>query len=325
MGGLVTRWAQHLDPALFARLTERGEVVFLGTPGRGSFAAPLALTGEYPPIKMLAALDLRASKADVLEIVSDFAGMTQLLPAPAILPDDIRKYLYDADSWAPHGELTVDNLNVALSQHAVMEGLDNADLHIVLGDGLETPVAVRVTDGELEFQLAPSGDGTVSVECGTVDDVRSVYYADRTGHGDLVKDPKALQGVVDLLESGSTKQFLRSRVSRGAAPDAEVGSFVSAAETGDRLSRATTQSTRGVVPGVRSAMPSSRLVAQQIVADGLGVLLPTTVADGPGIVEVEIVHGDLQSANYPVLLGHATGTPISGAESRASISFSMGS
>ena len=50
---------------------------------------------------------------------------------------------------------------------------------------------------------------------------------------------------------------------------------------------------------VDAAAPSSEATRQEMPA-----------------LTVQIVHGALDEASYPLLIGHATGTPISGAESR---------
>ena len=88
MGGLVIRHAlAGLGEEQRRELRDReGRVVQLGTPNRGSFAAPLALRGEYPPIKMLARLDLRKSIDDVLDIVWTFPGLLDLMPDPELDP-----------------------------------------------------------------------------------------------------------------------------------------------------------------------------------------------------------------------------------------------
>ena len=111
MGGLVARTfiGRHRDTweAMDDRGGAGGRLVMLGTPNRGSYSIPLALSGEDIAIKGLAAVDRRNDREKIRRIVASFPGTYQMLPSPHLhlpFPDDHDR-LYDAAAW---GDVEVD-------------------------------------------------------------------------------------------------------------------------------------------------------------------------------------------------------------------------
>lgn len=327
MGGLVTRCALALDGAtggdgqvtpLIDRLTARGgRVVLAGTPNQGSFATPLALVGRHPVLSGLSRVDLRASLDDWLDTVWTFPGLAQLLPRPGLPgePDGgvTVEWLYETSRWPgrdPDGAAAV--LAAARRLHADLERCDGAGVHLILGDRVITPVAVRPsgTSG-FEVGMGDAGDGTVARRCGELAHA-TTYYAAGVEHGNLVKDPRTLQAIVDVLGRGSTR--LLSSAPRGVTdgvgtPDPD---WVSAAEAGQRLAGAGAAGRGGpaVLPQVWD-----RREALDAGLDALTPFLGTAASRVPPL-RLRVVHGDVECAHHPVLLAHATGTPIAGAEER---------
>ena len=118
----------------------------LGTPNRGSFAAPLALRGEYPPIRFLAALDIRKDIDDVLDIVWTFRGLLELLPDPRLdSGDESASFLYDPQLWGKRlesAEALRAELDAAGDRHEALS-LDGSGIDLIVGDGMPTPTAAR--------------------------------------------------------------------------------------------------------------------------------------------------------------------------------------
>ena len=65
----------------------------LGSPHRGSFTIPLVLLGREETVRKLALLDMTQSREAILEIVSGYQGLLELLPNTGNLP------LFRPDTW----------------------------------------------------------------------------------------------------------------------------------------------------------------------------------------------------------------------------------
>ncbi len=333
MGGLVVRCAlaggaEGNGSSLAGRLREcGGRVVLAGTPNQGSFATPLALIGRHPVLSGLSRVDLRGSLEDWLDTAWTFPGLVQLLPRPDLPgepPDsDPVEWLYEPSRWPgrdPAGVAEV--LTAARRLHAGLPADDGTDVHLVLGDRLPTPVAIRPTGATgFEVALADAGDGTVAWRCGELPGA-TTYCAPGVAHGDLVKDARTLQAIVDVLDRGSTRLLTPTShgTARGAArgaprgADASVTGWLSPAAAGQRLAAAAGAAT-GSRGGPAAAQPWDRRGVLDAGLDALAPFLGTAASRVPPL-RLRIVHGDVECARHTVLLAHATGTPIAGAEER---------
>ncbi|WP_138761172.1 DUF7379 domain-containing protein, partial [Modestobacter altitudinis] len=324
MGGLVARYALTEEAAgtdghgssLAVRLEERGgRVVLAGTPNQGSLATPLALIGRHPVLAGLSRVDLRGSLDDWLDTVWTFPGLLQLLPRPGLVGEPgggAVEWLYDPLRWPGRDPAAVAAvLDAARTLHGRLRTDEGAGVHLVLGDGVSTPVAIRPTGtAGFEIGMGDFGDGTVARRCGELARA-TTYYAPGVAHGDLVKDARTLQAIVDLLERGSTRLLTSTARGASAGGDGPAPEWVSAGEAGQRL--AGTGGSRGgpVVP----TPVWDRRGALDAGLDALAPFLGTAASRVPPL-RLRIVHGDVECARHPVLLAHATGTPIAGAEER---------
>ncbi|HSD29048.1 MAG TPA: hypothetical protein VLL75_17240, partial [Vicinamibacteria bacterium] len=86
MGGFVARRFIQLFPDVWASMNDPerrgrgGRLVMLGTPNRGSFAIPGALSGEEDVVKKLALIDLTRGVDGILDILNTFPGSYQTMP-----------------------------------------------------------------------------------------------------------------------------------------------------------------------------------------------------------------------------------------------------
>jgi triacylglycerol esterase/lipase EstA (alpha/beta hydrolase family)/CHAT domain-containing protein len=327
MGGLVVRRARQLDRDLFTRLGD-GRVVLAGVPNHGSFATPLALIGRHAVIANLARLDLRASRDDWLDVLWTFPGLWQLLPQPGLATSVSRDggdtdWLYDVATWqqrkVDHKRLEA-LLHGARDLHGALAEDHGQGLHLILGDGVRTPTGIRRALGPDVFEvlLGNAGDGTVALPCGELEEAAKTYYAPGVEHGNLVKDANVLQGILDILRQGTTAQLRDVPISatvRGGPTGLAREDVWRSPDEAERVLWPASGSTRGEESVAVSPDVWTRTEALDATLDALAPVLGTTGRSLPPL-HVSMVHGGLEQAQYPLLIGHATGTPISGAEGR---------
>ena len=316
LGGLVIRHAlRSADRDLQAELLDRGgRIVQLGTPNRGSFAAPLALRGEYPPIRFLAALDIRKDIDDVLDIVWTFRGLLELLPDPRLdSGEESASFLYDPQLWGKRlgsAEALRAELDAAGDRHEALS-LDGSGIDLIVGDGMPTPTAARRSPTlGFEIEVCSAGDGTVAHVCSDLENVRT-WFATGVSHGNLVKDARTVRALRDILLRGST-DLLRvtpSQLGRGGTTP-EGGRWYSPTEAALLVDDSDTAARMSV-----GEPPWTRRDAAVRMVDGM-VAVAGQAPPSRDQLEVSVRHGDLQCADYPLLLGHAAGTPLAGAEGR---------
>src|SRR5262245_42207937 len=208
MGGLVSRRFQQRHPDTWKAMDDAtgagrgGRLVMLGTPNRGSFAIPLTLSGAEKILKALAVGDIHHSLKQLLEIISTFPGLYQMLPSPlADLGDDEdHAKLYDVANW---GAVPAKAPHLARAD-AFMRDLDAVidpqRLLYVAGYDRETPVGIKIeSPGKFSYRRTHDGDGRVPHELGLLDEVMT-YWVDET-HGDLAKNLHVLDAITELLQS----------------------------------------------------------------------------------------------------------------------------
>ena len=209
MGGLVSRRFAQRHSATWQAMDDTtgagrgGRLVMLGTPNRGSFAIPLTLSGAEKILKVLAVGDIHHSMKQLLEIISTFPGMYQMLPSPLAELGDDHKKLYDVARW---GALPAKAPLLARAD-AFMRDLDAViDPHRLLyvaGANRDTPVGIRIeSDGKFSYRKSLDGDGRVPHELGLLEGV-TTYWVEET-HGDLAKNGHVLDAITELLQTGKT-------------------------------------------------------------------------------------------------------------------------
>lgn len=320
MGGLVAR---HALAALGADDASEGDeagdgsgglgrLVQLGTPNWGSFAVPLVLRGDERLVTWLAAADLRNSKEEIVDILRGFPGILELLPSPS-LPSgrDVRGDL--AGLYRPGAAVggSAEDAAYAAALTAASEAQARrataapvpAGSAMVLGSGHWTVLGYRVEGGEARFGRTRAGDGRVPHALALVDGIET-WYGD-ADHGAMLADPRVLGSLAPLL--GGDAPTLLSR-------------------TDPTTTRGTAEVSEPVVRGVDLVEPVPLRRGAGGTADEPAVdrtELAVGAATGwIGVVpsqavrslRIEVVHGLVQRAQGPWLLGHVDGTPLSGTE-----------
>jgi pimeloyl-ACP methyl ester carboxylesterase len=225
MGGLVARalmrayperWQGLADPD--GSLRRGGRLIMLGTPNFGSFAISQVLTGANDSLRRLALFDVSHSGRDLTAIAQSFAGVYQMLPAPAkvqALGKPHLEKLYDAKTYGAQ-EVSRRHLEAAREFHAWIEpAVDAKRMLYVAGYNQRTADDIPDLNGQLSdpeadrktqtiYSFTPDGDGTVPHSLGLLAEqgVRTYYVEEE--HGTLPRHPRLIQALDSLLERGET-------------------------------------------------------------------------------------------------------------------------
>lgn len=229
MGGLVTRAMISLRPQLWKRIRERdgSRFIMLGTPNRGSYQIPRLILGQEKTFRMLAMLDLRNSAQQLLDIISRFPGVLQLLP----MDQDGKWNFLEAATWDKFpntGRMRwvkpqAKDLEQARKFQAFLEAgkKDIGDWNSVVyvaGCGRGAPIGMDLGGRQdINFLGTNRGDGTVPWETGILPELtNNTYYMD-VPHGDLANHKEDFAALYDLLNEGATTRLLKTppRFDRG--------------------------------------------------------------------------------------------------------------
>ena len=226
MGGLVSRSFIQRHPKRWEKAAggaRGGRLVMLGTPNYGSFEIVQLLEGINGNIRKLALADLRNSTKDLLEIIKNFVGTYQMLPAPGSTGG--AEKLYDPASY---GSLQPpqNRFDAAKSFHQELKDIvDPQRMIYVAGYGFDTAVAVQdfaqLDSKKKGYIYNKLGDGTVPHAFGLLPGTPAYYV--EAEHGALPEDKSVLGAIDELLELGKTDK-LASRLprTRGAELEAEI-------------------------------------------------------------------------------------------------------
>jgi hypothetical protein len=267
MGGLVARAAVTALGADHGKKV--AQVIMLGTPNFGSFAAVQSMRGVGDTVKKLAFIDLRHDAEELVNrVLAPMPGFCQLLPSP-------ERYtaidLFDPRQWPASGPQPVPA--VLRQVPRVLSKLAPADdrFFLIAGVNRETITGLRRDDqsGEFVYELSMAGDGTVPVAFAEIPGTKATYYIEET-HGSLPNNRLVARAVADLLGTGSTSLLPQKRV----------------AARGD-ITRTITDSAlaaRSPYPGRRSRRLSSRemreVLAEFVSADAKDADAPMSATAG---------------------------------------------
>ncbi|MEO7403693.1 MAG: hypothetical protein ABIU95_08505, partial [Burkholderiales bacterium] len=306
MGGLVARALSVVEPDVWAALCQRqgARLVMLGTPNGGSFAPIATLSGSDGLIRKLALLDQRHTVADLVTIVREFEGLLEMLP-PATGAD-----YYDPATWSSllaqigitgiGPELAPERDALLNARRFRTEVLDRASIDpermcYVAGKAAGTIEDIEIDpsapEGErVKFRLTGAGDGRVLWRTGIPEGLKNVWYVD-AAHGDLSLDERSFAGYVELLQTGDTSRLSRER------PAVDRGVVL--------------RSARKLVP--EPIYPSADDIVDTALG-GSGAVARPAMASAQQVVNVSVIHGDLQYTDAPVVVGHYDGDDIVSAE-----------
>lgn len=275
-GGMVTRaWMAQKKPSW------KGQMLFLGVPADGIFAAVQWMSGRSKLARMLALAGGRAGPdlADgapakvVGEWFRSLPGIVQLVPS---------RYL-DVTAWRPLG--VAPDRDLLAEARRIREQIAAAGIsgsvRAIVGRDAVTPV--EFTDDPQQVRSTRDGDGRVPY-AEAVAPGEASWRAD-VPHGELPSYAGAFPAYFDLL--------------RGSVPSA--------------LQRAQSESSSVSIADSDAAQPllfpTSEDLATEAFALGRKRL---EVEDYP--LNVSVKHGDLRTVQYPVAVGHYLGDSIVSAE-----------
>ena len=296
MGGLVARAAFAQDEDLWETFKKRKgcRFIMLGTPNGGSFSIPMMMLGRNKLMRYLALLDFTASRKDHQEIVSDWPGALQMLPTG-------RADLFGPVGWNklakadPGGEWVKPDDETLRQAKAFRDLMDKAkvdrqSMFYIAGQAdTFSGMTIKESGGKgeaIHFHISPEGDGQALWSTGIPDGIK-VWYT-RAVHGDLARHKPAFPAILDILEGGTTDRLPTEKpaVSRSRRlPEKIAREAVAFVPSRDHLLAAATGSSLAIEPVSEERQ-----------------------------VTIEVTHGHLAFAKYPVMVGHYIGDSLNGTE-----------
>jgi len=296
MGGVLVRdFIVKYENSTWKQLnTSPGfRMIFLGSPLGGSFRIPRVLFGQDEIIKQIAKLDIIHTKEGLLRIFSRFPGLLSLLPFSDDPENDfsslpvwnrMKKTLQD-DDWPVPLKKDLDEFKKYRDTiRTALKRIDYSNMVYIAGKDKATPCGYRIektANGEkLEFLATEAGDQSVTWETGIPPEMirnDSVYYVPYT-HGALSNRPELFRGMAEILFSGFTALFSKTRPQVGV---------------------------RGAEKIFR--MPESEdfdISAENLENTILGLGREEEIPETHVPLKVSVVNSDLKYASYPLLAGH---------------------
>jgi tetratricopeptide (TPR) repeat protein/pimeloyl-ACP methyl ester carboxylesterase len=299
MGGIVARAMLAQQPSVWQQWRKRSgsRLLMLGTPNGGSYVIPRVILGRERLLRQLALIDLRHDRRELIEIVSRFRGLLELLPVDGdqnFFKLDVWKQIEEIDdpesrSWVKPNQ---NDLRDAYRLREVLakSPVDPERMLYVAGQAPATPIGIEISNGEVVFVASREGDGRVPWQSGLLSGVPT-WYMPEVKHGRLAAHRPAFAAIDDLLCAGHTDHLPRQQpVVRG----------------GGQTFRLTEDDPNDAV----IMYPDhDDLVSAAIGYDPV----PETLFEPP--VRVAVAHGDLCYSADPVAVGHYKDDPIVSAES----------
>ncbi|MES9863414.1 MAG: CHAT domain-containing protein [Candidatus Thiodiazotropha sp. LLP2] len=298
MGGLVFRGMAASNSHVWDRMRGRegSRVLMLGTPNRGSFSIPRILAGQDRLIRILAAADLRHDQNELLELISQFEGILELLPVNEELKLPVE------DIWDKYKEVLGNSWTRPDSRHLKNaqktwkalgnKGLESGEIYYIAGRAEETPVGHEIVEkhGKKRIRILSTrkGDGQVTWETGIPQGIKH-WYVDAV-HGDIPDYQPAYRGMLEILESGETRQL-------SSKPP---------------VSRSADEQYREMVPDSVDFYPSESHIQAATMGRRFETYRPKTILERKP--RISVVHGNLCFAKSPIAVGHYKGDTIVSAE-----------
>lgn len=276
MGGVVFRAMMTNHPNVWERLCEHKDarVVMLGTPNSGSHAMGMVLTGQDGLIRRLALLDFKHNLEELLDIIREYPGVFEMLPYELLDPKAWSEK-DEADESSPAAVMFKNAKAVWDKIKAATQQLDPKRFFYIAGQAPATPDSMRREGGKFIFDATPQGDGRVPWATGIPTGIRT-WYANAL-HGDLCKSDKCTRAVLDILRHGNTDRL------PSVAP-------------GNRGLPA-----KFVMPSERAALYPNH---EELLAAALCAQPEKLTTHTTNKIRVRVVHGSLEFASHPILLGH---------------------
>jgi pimeloyl-ACP methyl ester carboxylesterase len=197
MGGLVIRVALQLSGS-----AKVSRVIQVGAPNQGSWAMMQVLRACYPTVRKLGAIDhLHDAEALTRSVFHGFYSFYEMLPRLAQPSPWLQSAYWPQDGLRP----MVERLKYARRLPRYLAAADQR-CHAIVGTGQTTVSGIAQQSDEWLFEYHNDGDGTVPVALAQWSGAQHWYAQAR--HGWLPLTPAVCQGVIDLLQSGTTTSLL---------------------------------------------------------------------------------------------------------------------
>jgi CHAT domain-containing protein len=237
MSGLIVRM-MIANPKLrevWEQIAQRPNsyLLMLGTPNQGSYAAVESLLGKSQGVRYLAALDFQHNLQEVLDVLSEFESVLQLIP----MGEQVSGLdFFDAKTWEQLHKLNRDRwfANSAgfgalptkrrlteakkawelLNQQEEKEeaAIPHANRIVyVFGVDTHTPSNLKIENQKIVLEASTEGDGTVTWERGRLKGLTDAqYWYMPASHANLTKTRSYFAAIAELLQTGATKQLAQT-------------------------------------------------------------------------------------------------------------------
>lgn len=322
MGGLVVRNFIRQHNELWNSI--KGQLVMLGTPNAGSFAAIQTLMGKNSLVKNIAAVLPFQSQSDWFQIVNSFPGLYQLCPGKTDKPNIYEKMFWDKlpeDKFPPvifdpHLQ-NIPKFHQDLLDAGAMT-IDKDRMSYIAGVGYDTPTALRLLDnGDFDFDFTPDGDGTVSHLLGLLEGIPTYYVEE--AHGDLPNNRLVLRAVKEILQTGETNVLLAEKpvIPRSRA----ITSNRSMEHDLEKIGTVIRQIRENQNPDQQNVFNAEKKFLRALLSGNLDredepVSFLSDEKDPSKMkkIDVDLIQGYIETVNAPaVVLGQYKGLPPSGA------------
>lgn len=283
-GGMVLVALMSELPNLWKRLQEEADCrcVLLGTPLNGTMVAVQMVMGKHRLIRLLDLLDGKALEEKAL--AAQFAawpGLLEQLPESYLQEAHWQTLLGDHfENW-PAQRLLPEAQQVRAQLRAVT--LDTQRVLYVHGKAPLTPSAVVMDNAVPRFKATSEGDG---VTLYSSINWRGQQWFMPVEHGCLATQPEYFPALLSLLEEGNTHQL-------------------------DQVPPQTTATDAQWLPTIEAELFPDEAELQ---AAALGYHTVMTQEEVRPLVEVRVMHGDLEYVAHPIMVGHYDGDGIVGTE-----------
>lgn len=305
LGGLVLLGVRAFQPRVWKKWTEKeNRAVFLGTPFRGSWSIVELLTGDARLVRLLALADLHHSKDELLAILRRFPAVLELLPADNDTPTNAAESLFDSKLWQETLRLDAARLHRASVVRAKLDAALRAiadepyfsNLFYVAGRGRSPTLCGGSPSAPLAFRTN-EGDGTVTWRAPLASKLSAWLL--EAEHGDLADTPSRFDALSDLLVKGTTTAL---RPLHEAQARRDMGAPVSAPIA---------------IPALPSEEPDVVPTDRELGDAAIG----RSSLEATRALRIEVRHGDLAKERDLVVVGHASGEALRGAEPSLDIVF----
>ncbi len=296
MGGMVVKDLMMHHSDFWEEYINRDEsrFIMLGSPWQGAYKVMSLLVGDESGLRQLIRFDGH-KRERVIEVVHSFDGLFQLLPLDdggfdkksfwSNLNKGIRQKKFQfGDPY--QDKAFFDKIKKYRTKARKFEISDFKNIYYVAGQDREGTIGGyykenNYAESALHFVRTLEGDGTVTWKLGIPKDIpdQNLYYT-QTIHGELANDKSMFEGLIDLLDKGTTNQLSKT------AP----ATFIA-----DRSGRAI---------GMR---PQKNYHNGDLLDGFMGTgRIPsrTQTTDFVDELNVFITHAHLKVAAYPVMVGH---------------------